>query len=98
MSLPVVLTPEAEDDLEEAALWYEQRLAGLGTRLVAQVRAAISRISDLPDLYPEVHPGIRRVSVRRFPYGVFYRRREERVEVIAILHDRRNPTVWQRRA
>jgi toxin ParE1/3/4 len=97
MSVAVVLNAEAEADLEEAALWYEDRSAGLGVRLVSRVHEALARIGENPDLYPEVHAGIRRAPVRRFPYGVFYRRREDRVEVVGVFHDRRNPSAWKRR-
>jgi plasmid stabilization system protein ParE len=98
MSLPVILTAEAEAELDEAAQWYEQRSAGLGVDLVARVRDTLSQIGDTPELYPEVHNDIRRAAVRRFPYGVFYRRTTDRVEVIAVFHDRRDPSIWQSRA
>jgi hypothetical protein len=35
--------------------------------------------------------------VKRFPYGVFYRVCNARVEVVGVLHGRREPTIWQRR-
>ena len=98
MSLLVVLTAEAEADLDEAAQWYEQWSAGLGVELVARVRDTLARIGDNPDLYPDVHNGIRRAPGRRFPYGVFYRRQSGRVEVIAVFHDRRDPSIWRSRA
>lgn len=98
MSLPVVLTAEAEADLDEAAQWYEQRRAGLGVDLVVQVREALVRVERNPQIPPVVHAGIRRTSVQRFPYGVFYRLRDDRIEVIAVFHDRRDPSLWQRRA
>jgi plasmid stabilization system protein ParE len=98
MSLPVFLTAEAEADLDEAALWYEGRSAGLGSDLVARVRATLDKISDTPALYPELHAGLRRAAVKRFPYGVFYRVRADRVEVVGVFHDRRDPSAWQSRA
>lgn len=74
MNLPVVLTDEAEADHQEAAQWYDSRSEGLGAGLVAQARELLVRIGDNPSLYPIVHGTIRRASVRRFTYGVFYRR------------------------
>jgi plasmid stabilization system protein ParE len=97
MTLPVVLTAEAEADLDEASQWYEQRSAGLGGDLVGRVRETLAQIAITPLLYPQVHAGIRRASVRRFPYGVFYRPGSNRVEVIAIFHDRRDPAAVKRR-
>jgi plasmid stabilization system protein ParE len=98
MTLPVVLTAEAEADLDEAAQWYEQRSSGLGSDLVSRVRDTLAQISSTPLLYPEVHAGIRRASVRRFPYGVFYRPGKNRIEVIAVFHDRRDTTAVKRRS
>ncbi len=97
MSLPVILTPEAEEDLAEAAAWYEDHRAGLGQDLVARVRAVLTRIADSPELYGEVYCGIRRAPVRRFPYGVFYRHLRDRLQVIAIFHERRDPSAWRDR-
>jgi len=98
MTLSAVLSPEAEADLEDAAVWHERQSAGLGAQLVAEVRNALTRVGDQPEAYPELRPGVRRVQVRRFSYGVFYRVRADRVEVIGIFHDRRSLRVWQRRA
>lgn len=44
MSLPVVLTPEAEAEFDAAADWYEQR-AGLGSEFTANVRDVLHRIA-----------------------------------------------------
>jgi plasmid stabilization system protein ParE len=67
VSVLVILTAEAEADLDDAAQWYERRSAGLGVDLVARVRDTLSRIGDTPELYPEVHKDVRRAPVRRFP-------------------------------
>jgi toxin ParE1/3/4 len=93
----VVLTASAEADVDEASQWYEQRSAGLGAKFLAQVSEALLRVADNPELYPEVHNGVRRAPVRRFPYSVFYRTRGDRLEIIAVFQDRRSPSRWQRR-
>ncbi len=97
MTLPALLSPEAEADLDEAASWHERQSAGLGAELVNEVRNALVRVGDQPETYAELRPGVRRAQVRRFSYGIFYRVRADRVEVIGIFHDRRSPRVWQRR-
>ena len=97
MTVPVFLTAEAEADLEEAAIWYEQRANGLGIDLIARVRQSIMAIGTAPDSFQEVQVGIRRAQVKRFPYGLFFRRQGGIVEVIGILHHRRSPTAWKRR-
>ncbi len=97
MTLPVLLTALAELDLDEAAQWYNKRSDGLGAEFVASVRETVSRVSGAPELYPQVQPGLRRAPVRRFPYGVFCQLHEDRVIVIAVFHNRRDPSRWQER-
>ena len=93
-----VFRPEARDDLRDARDWYEAQRPGLGLELGAAVDDTLARIGTHPELYPEVVSGIRRAVLHRFPYGLFYRRRSGDIEVLAVFHHRRDPTVWRRRA
>jgi plasmid stabilization system protein ParE len=92
-----ILTDEAEADVDEAAGWYEGRLQNLGVDFVTEVRGAIESICTNPLLFAEIDLGLRRASVRRFPYGVFFRIGDHTVHIVAVLHDRRDPSVWQKR-
>ena len=98
MNRIAVLTAEAESDLEDVARWYQNISPGLGLRLIDQVRASVSRIEFMPEMFAKVHGDIRRTRVKRFPYGVFYRVGRDRIDVIAIMHNRRHPAAWQNRA
>jgi plasmid stabilization system protein ParE len=97
MSLPLIITPEAEQDLADARSWYEGKRAGLGERFVLCVEAALDQIRRIPEGATEVYPGIRRVVVRQFPYGVFYRIDTDQIAVIAVYHSKRDPRGWQER-
>lgn len=94
MSLPVVLTDEAEVDFDAAADWYEEQ-AGLGAKFTMQVRLALTRTGELPELHAVLHGNIRRAKVQKFPCQIYHRVRHDRVEVIAVLHCRRDPTRWK---
>jgi len=96
MSLPVVLSHEAEADFDEAADWYEQQ-ARLGAEFVARVREVLDRIGQMPDLHAVVYRNVRRAIVRRFRYNIYYRVQPDRVEVIAVIHSHRDPSVWKSR-
>jgi plasmid stabilization system protein ParE len=97
MNQPVILSPVADRECEEAAAWYE-RVAGLGERFVGRVQEALDCIGEMPEFYAAIHRNIRRVRVRRFPYIVFDRLRNDRIEVIAVFHNTRNPKLWRSRA
>jgi plasmid stabilization system protein ParE len=96
MNLPVVLTEDAENDFDTAANWYQEQ-GGLGLRFIAQIRAVLNPIGQMPELHRVIHQNIRRATVQKYPYMIYYRIRAERVEVIAVLHGRRDPSVWKNR-
>jgi hypothetical protein len=68
----VVFDDEAAEELTEAALWYESKETGLGTRFRDEISHVVSRISDDPMLWREREGGYRRVNCPVFPYYVAY--------------------------
>jgi plasmid stabilization system protein ParE len=88
---------EAAADLEAAADWYEARRTGLGGEFLRTVRGLLAGIARAPLEYPVARGEVRRARVRRFPYVVFYVVEPAHVEVLAVLHGRRDPQVWQSR-
>jgi plasmid stabilization system protein ParE len=93
VSLPVIIRPLAEFDLREAQRWYEGQQPGLGARFRASVDAALQVISGSPRIFPVVHEGIRRASVKRFPYVLYFLLQEHRIVLVACLHVRRGPRI-----
>lgn len=43
------IAPEAEQELAEAAAWYEERRAGLGVELIAVIDRVLEAILEMPD-------------------------------------------------
>jgi plasmid stabilization system protein ParE len=97
MSLPVVLRHNAAEELLAACDYLEAQREGLSIRLIGEVRRVIDRISTHPELHGIVLKDIRRAAVRRFPYSIFYRVTPARIDVLAVFHDSRDPSEWQRR-
>lgn len=48
MSRHLIIRPEAETDITEAAVWYESREAGLGSEILVEIHAAIERALQDP--------------------------------------------------
>jgi plasmid stabilization system protein ParE len=94
----IIVQPEAEADLNEAFRWYESKRAGLGHEMIDEAALAFSRIAENPLRTRELHRGSRRVRLRRFPYEVLYIARGDRVFMLAVLHERRNPKLVRSRA
>jgi len=98
MSLPVRFLPEARDEYDSAADYYEQQQAGLGVDFIARVREVLQRTSANPKLHGTVYQDVRKGVVRRFPYIVLYREEAGEIIVIAVFHTARNPAIWQSRS
>ena len=94
----VLLRPAAAADIEDAHHWYRGHDEGLGDEFLAAVRLAIQRLQEQPTAYPVLHRDTRRIRLRRFPYGLFYRIYPDRILVVACMHGRRDPRVWKARA
>jgi plasmid stabilization system protein ParE len=97
MSLLVVFRPEAQADLLQTREWYEQQQPGLGNGFSNKAEEAIVRIQEMPRMYATVFQDVRRAKIRRFPYLIYYRVQQDRIEVIAVLHGSRDPKLWQKR-
>jgi plasmid stabilization system protein ParE len=97
MAAKLVLAPEADSDITEAYVWYEQRRIGLGEEFLTAVDACIERIRRQPEMYPVVHESYRRALVRRFPYAVFYEYAERTVTIYSVFHMSRDPEKWRAR-
>jgi toxin ParE1/3/4 len=97
----LIVRPSAELDIREAAEWYEDEEAGLGGQFVDELRHIVRRIRELPSQFPDVGRGTRRALHKRFPYAIYFLLRgegDERAAVIlAVLHQRRSPSVWKKR-
>jgi hypothetical protein len=94
MILPVVFHPAVEPEVADIYHWYEQRRPGLGDAFLASLERTVNRLHTTLDCQPVVHGDVRRALILRFPYGVFYRIRECRVEVVAVQQSLLSPAVW----
>lgn len=93
----LTLWPDVEEEIAEAAHWYDSQQRGLGRHFLSAVRAATSILRPSPLHYQILEGEIRRILLHGFPYGVFYEVHEPEVVVIACLHTSRDPEEWRRR-
>lgn len=84
----------AQQDVEDAAHWYERQGPGLGLEFVDAVAERLESIRANPEAYPVIMGEIRRALLRRFPYGMFYLIEPDRIVVVACFHARLNPRRW----
>ncbi len=102
MTWPASLHPDAAAELEAAAIWYDDRRAGLGLQFLAAVDRAVGRARSWPHsgaAVPELprHLEVRRLQVTRFPYHLVYLLGDDLIHVLAVAHDHRKPGYWKGR-
>ena len=97
MIKPLIIEPEAEDDLRSAYDWYESRRAGLGDDFILCVEAALEVVRERPKSFPRVRKSARRILVNRFPYLILFVDRREAVVVVGVFHTNQNPRRWTKR-
>lgn len=98
MKLKVVFRRAARAEFLDDAARYAELRADLGLDFVIEIDRCTSLISERPQQYPVVCQNIRRISARRFPFGVYFRAESNRVVVLAVFHNRRDPMIWQSRS
>jgi len=68
---PVGFLPEAEQEMLEAASYYESQAAGLGEDYLSEIERAVASIAESPNTWPIIGGKLRRRLVRRFPFGIY---------------------------
>ncbi len=82
--IPVQFRPAASRDIVDAVNWYERQLPGLGTRFFEEFDRTLIRIETSRDQFPNVYRDAHRALLRKFPFGIFFKKYENRTLVIAV--------------
>lgn len=98
MPCQLIIRPEAEADISDAALWYNAEQPGLGTEFLEQVQICLHRAASNPYLFQRLRhrPDVRRVLTQRFPYRIFFVLGDNTVVVFRVLHNARHDREWKR--
>ena len=97
MNWRIEFHPEARAEALEAEAWYSERDPLVAARFAVELERAVDAIAEAPLAWPSQGPGTRRCLLRNFPHEVVYRILVDRVEVIAVAHQRRRPGYWRGR-
>jgi mRNA-degrading endonuclease RelE of RelBE toxin-antitoxin system len=91
--------PEALQEYDEAAAWYEEQRDGLGGEFSDAVVAAIAVIMSDPGRFQPVAEDLRVFRLKRFRYHLIYPWDQEAgsIFITALAHQRRRPGYWRGR-
>ena len=97
MSVDLIISPDAETDIDDAKRWYRSVGLGVDLEFVRALDACIATIVRHPQIHRVVYRSARRALMRRFPYYVIYTICDDTVIVIACFHAKRDPEEWKAR-
>ncbi len=93
----VIYHPEAEEEVLEAARFYNRRVPGLGADFLQELNQGVTWMLEHPARWRKFEADFRRYAVKRFPYAIIYRIESDSIRVLAIAHLSRHPDYWKHR-
>ena len=95
--MKVVYTEPALHDLDEITAWLKQHYPGLGRAVERRLRIVVAHIARWPESMRRSarRPDVRVAPLGRYPYKIFYRVRDDAIEILHIHHAAREP--WDER-
>jgi hypothetical protein len=89
--------PEAILETVEATEWYAERSLNAERRFKAELRKAEKLVTRDPEAWGRYLYGTRCYKLNRFPFGLVYVQRSEKIIGIAVAHFKRRPGYWRKR-
>jgi plasmid stabilization system protein ParE len=84
----------AQQEIDEAYVWFEERSAGKGVEFLNELDRAVRLVRAYPLASTEIEPGVRRCIFAHFPYALLYGIDGDTVVVVAVSHSHRRPDYW----
>ena len=84
-------------DIQEATNWYNEQVAGLGSRFQKQVKKQINSLKVNAQNYSIRYNEVRCSKIKKFPFLVHFiiENSTRTVKVFAVIHTSRNPAIWE---
>jgi len=95
--MTTIFHPEAEEEFIAAVRQYADIDPTLGADFEAKVEEGVFLAMAFPSMWREISSGLRRVLIRRFPYGIVYAYDEDVFYILAVMHLHARPGYWKAR-
>ena len=95
----LVYTESARRELHEVTRFYARQDRRVAISFVEEFDRALALLLENPKLGHRVSPKVRRLSVQKYPYSIYYTLDVARDEITlsVVCHQRRSPRYWQGR-
>lgn len=88
---------EAKIELNKTVDYYEKCQRGVGIEFLEEMYSTILRIIAFPEAWAKLSYNARRCFTNRFPFGIIYQIKKDRIRIIAVAHLHREPHYWEKR-
>lgn len=94
----IEIFPEAFEEMQASARYYEVRQTGLGDRFIDDFENVCALILSFPEIgHPAGPPGVLQFSMSSFPHRVLYYVAGDALRLLAVSHHSRHPEHWKDR-
>jgi toxin ParE1/3/4 len=88
----------ARAEIAAAFDWYLERSPAAAAQFLDAVDQAMGLIEEATESHPVIRGRLRRVLLRGFPYGIYFKVYPSTISVVGVIHGRRHPDTWLGRA
>lgn len=88
---------EAEKDFDNAFEYYNNESFKVADKFFQCINVSMEIIKKSPFSYEETFMSIRKFTVKKFPFVIYYQIVDTTIRIIAIFHTSRNPKIWTER-
>lgn len=78
-------------ELREAIAFYESQMLELGSRFSAYIKKQVKLLSHNPLAFPKVSKDIRKFSLQKFPFKIYYSFNKSILLILSIRHQSKRP-------
>src|SRR5882724_2810176 len=90
-------TDDAKTDLVEIYRFLDRQGKARKRRFCAELRKCLDQITRMPESWPKVRGDVRVRLMKRFGYGIYFRCRDSKIVIGAIIHSKRRSSILRER-
>lgn len=91
MKYGIVVLEQVYEELNSAAIYYEERSVNLGKALIDEWEKAVECIQKNPEAYEKKYKKFRQGMLERFPYLIMFELEDTKIVIYQFIHARRHP-------
>lgn len=93
----IEISEEAENDFDNSYAYYNDESPNVANKFFQFINDSLENIIKSPLSFQKIHKDLRKFTVKKFPFVIYYQVVGYTIKIIAIFHTSRNPKIWSER-